>query len=303
MSAKKLLATLPGVIVMARILKNHLDGIRQRLHLGSYRIDGVTHLHKSIDESVAYVLDVFEDYFRYGGIDKEAVEGRKVLEIGPGDSLGVALLMAGLGAKQVVSIDRFFTYRDPTRERQILARLVDAASAGARERMKGCLDSENRIVGDTIRYIPDVPIERALEKVCRIRFDYIISRSVLEHVSDINETYACLRTLIEDGGLMIHKVDLSNHSIIEVHPLQFLTYSQRVWRAMSSNLSRVNRARWLQHRAALERNRFTIERFGVTKLLEVAQVRSIRPRLRSPFREMTDEELRIHGFYIACRAV
>ena len=297
------LAAVPGVIVLARILKNHLDGIRQRLHLGSYRIDGVTHLHKNIDESVTYVVDVFEDYFRYGGIEKEAIEGKKVLEIGPGDSLGVALLMAGLGARQVVSIDRFFTYRDPTRERQILARLVDAACPVAKARMKGCLDGENRIVGDVIGYIPDLPIERAFEEVGRTRFDYIVSRSVLEHVSDIDETYASCRTLIEDGGLMIHKVDLSNHSTIEPHPLQFLTYSQRLWGAMSSNISRVNRARWPQHRVSIERNRFTIERFVATKLLEIAQVRSIRPRLRSPFREMTDEELRICGFHIACRAV
>jgi hypothetical protein len=55
--------------------------------------------------------------------------------------------------------------------------------------------------------------------------------------------------------------------------------------------------------AALERNRFAVERFGVTKRLEVSEIRSIRPRLRPPFREMTDEELRICGFYIACRAV
>lgn len=70
------LAAVPGVIVTARILRNHLDGIRQRLHLGSYLSDGVTHLHKSMEESVVNVLEVFEDYFRYGGIDKEAIEGR-----------------------------------------------------------------------------------------------------------------------------------------------------------------------------------------------------------------------------------
>jgi cyclopropane fatty-acyl-phospholipid synthase-like methyltransferase len=169
--------------------------------------------------------------------------------------------------------------------------------------MKACLDGENRIVGDVIRYIPDLPIETAFEEVGRTRFDYIVSRSVLEHVSDIDETYASCRTLIEDGGLMIHKVDLSNHSTIELHPLQFLTYSQRLWGAMSSNISRVNRARWPQHRVSIERNRFTIERFVATRLLEIAQVRSIRPQLRSPFREMTDEELRIYGFYMACRAV
>lgn len=123
-----------------------------------------------------------------------------MLEIGPGDSLGAALLMVGLGVKQVVSIDHFFTYRDPTRERQILSRLVDAMSPGARARMKGCLDSENRIVGDIIRSIADLSIERACEKVGETRFDYIIPRSMRGTRPDIDETYACCRTLIESTG-------------------------------------------------------------------------------------------------------
>jgi hypothetical protein len=169
--------------------------------------------------------------------------------------------------------------------------------------MKGCLDSKNRIFGNTIRHIANLPIKRAREEVGRTKFDYIISRFVLEHVSKINETYACCRALIEAGGQMIHKVDISNHSTIERHPLQFLTYSPRVRRAMSSDISRINRARWPQHCAALERSRFAIERFGVMKLLDVSQVRAIRPRLRSPFREMTGEELCICGFYIVCRAL
>jgi hypothetical protein len=60
----------------------------------------------------------------------------------------VALLMAGVGAKQVVSIDRFLTYRDPIREHQILARLLDAAPPMARERKRTSLHGENRITGD-----------------------------------------------------------------------------------------------------------------------------------------------------------
>jgi len=256
---KKLLAVLPGVLPLVRIFNDFYYGLRHQLHLGTYNIDGVTHLHKGVEESLAYVADVFEDYFRFSGIEKQAFEGKHVLEIGPGDSLGVAPMMVGLGVKQVVCVDRFFTYRDPNKERAIMAALVDAAPPVAKERMNRCLDSDHRIVGDVIRYMPDVTIEMAAEKLGEICFDYIISRAVLEHVYDIDKTYACCRKLIRGDGRTIHKVDLSNHSSIEIHPLQFLTYTERLWWLMSSNISRVNRCRWPQHRAALEKNRFAIE--------------------------------------------
>jgi SAM-dependent methyltransferase len=252
---------------------------------------------------VAYVTDVFEDYFRFSGIGQHTFEGTHVLEIGPGDSLGVALMMVGLGAKQVVCVDRFLTYRDPNKERSIMAALVDAAPPIARERMHRCLDGDHRIVGDIIRYMPDVSIEMAAEQLGEIRFDYIVSRAVLEHVYDIDKTYACCRRLIRDGGRMIHKVDLSNHSSIERHPLQFLTYTERLWRLMSSNISRVNRCRWPQHRAAIEKAGFVIEKFAPTKFFDLSQVRSIRLKLRSPFREMTDEDLSISGFFVVCRSI
>ena len=300
---KKLLATLPGVIPLVRIFKNFYYGLRHQFHLGTDNIDGVIHLHKGVEESLAYVADVFEDYFRFSGIEKQAFEGTHVLEIGPGDSLGVALMMVGLGVKQVVCVDRFLTYRDPNKERALTAALVGAAPPVAKERMSRCLDSDYRIVGDVIRYMSDVPFEMAAEKLGEIRFDYIISRAVLEHVYDIDKTYACCRRLIRSGGRMIHKVDLSNHSSIELYPLQFLTYTERLWWLMSSNISRVNRCRCSQHRVALEKNRFAIEKFALTKILGLSQVQSVRPKLRSPFREMTDEDLSILGFFVVCLAV
>ncbi|PTL34930.1 hypothetical protein CLG94_12390 [Candidatus Methylomirabilis limnetica] len=302
-SIKKRLAALPGVIPLVRIFKNVYWGLRHRLRLGTYNLDGVTHLHKGVTESVAYVVTVFEDYFKFGSIEKQAFEEKDILEIGPGDSLGVALMMVGLGVKQVVCIDRFFTYRDPDKEYAILAALVEAAPPLAKERMNRCLGNNYGIVGDAIRYLPDVPIEEAVAALGEVRFDYIISRAVLEHVYDIEETYACCRKLIRDGGRMIHKVDLHNHSSIELHPLQFLTYSEGLWRLMSSNISRVNRCRWPQHRAALEKNRFVIEKFEPTKMLSLSEVQSIRSRLRSPFLEMTDEDLSLNGFFVVCRAV
>ena len=53
----------------------------------------------------------FNDYFVKLNIDKFNITGwltgKAVLEYGPGDILGVALLMKAHGAKRVICVDRF----------------------------------------------------------------------------------------------------------------------------------------------------------------------------------------------------
>jgi len=169
--------------------------------------------------------------------------------------------------------------------------------------MLPCIDPDGGVIGDSIRYLSDSPIERAAEPIGGGGFDIIVSRSVLEHVYDLEETYASCRRLLSTGGLMIHKVDLTNHSDVERHPLQFLTYSQLLWAFMSSNISRINRSRWPDHRASLERNRFVIEHFEVTGRYTRQQVQGIRARLASRFRTMSDDDLAIAGFFVVARGV
>jgi hypothetical protein len=67
---KALLAALPGVIPLVRIFKNFYCGLWHQLDIGTYKLDGVIHLRKGVEESVAYVTNMFEDYFRFSGIEK-----------------------------------------------------------------------------------------------------------------------------------------------------------------------------------------------------------------------------------------
>ena len=49
----------------------------------------------------------FADYQRYGGLTPERLQGRRVLEIGPGETLGVAIRFLGAGASHVTADDKF----------------------------------------------------------------------------------------------------------------------------------------------------------------------------------------------------
>ena len=302
-SLKSIAAATPGVVPLVRILANQYWGLRLRIPGSRCDVDGVTHGVLRTGESVAYLREVFEDYMQIGALQESDLDGARVLELGPGDSLGVALLFVGAGAASVVCLDRFLTARDPVKERQILRTLVDAAAPAARARMRSCLGPDGDILEPRIRYVHGLPIERATPATLGDPFDYVVSRSVLEHVCDLDATYENLRRLLKQGGRMIHKVDLSNHSKVERHPLRFLTYSSRLWRLMSSNISRINRCRWPQHRDALQGKGFVIERFVPTRAYGLEVIRALRARLAPPYSEMTDEELAVGGFFIACRAI
>src|SRR5262249_61861434 len=86
---------------------------------GTDSSSGSTHTGKTLDESLDYIDLVAADYLIYSGLPAEALRGRRVLEVGPGDNLGVAMKLLVAGASQVVSLDRFYSHRNPQQQEQI----------------------------------------------------------------------------------------------------------------------------------------------------------------------------------------
>src|SRR3954465_12300922 len=87
---------------------------------------GAVHRGWNAERTRAYVTEVFEDYLHYGAISRTDLVGRRVLEIGPGATLGVALLFAAHGAAEVVCLDRFESERDDALNRAIYAGIVES---------------------------------------------------------------------------------------------------------------------------------------------------------------------------------
>ena len=64
-----------------------------------------------VGQSLQYLNDVFDDYFAKSGFLKSELADKRVLEVGPGENLGVALRFLASGAAEVVSVDRFRSLR------------------------------------------------------------------------------------------------------------------------------------------------------------------------------------------------
>src|SRR4051812_46966224 len=71
---------------------------RLRFALGQVESpNGATHRKFSLADSLAYIHRVYSDYLACAGILPAQLAGKRVLEIGPGDNLGVALRFVGAG--------------------------------------------------------------------------------------------------------------------------------------------------------------------------------------------------------------
>lgn len=279
---------------------------------------GATHAESSIDEAVNYITGVFDDYKLLAGGNKFA---GNVAEIGTGDSCGVGLLFLADGCERVDLIDRFYTPRDETHQREINKRLLQRRPELLKHRRDADL-SESSFTNLFRHYGRNA----AAEVFFKQRTEYysvIVSRAVFEHLYDPLAALSSAIQALRPGGTMVHGVDCRDHGLFSHHfdDLAFLRFPKTLYSPFTWN-GGPNRVRLSAYRKALDNEPveyeiYPIQLAGVTesiplptrlpdvdpRLLEAskAYVDQVRSRLASPFREMGDEDLMVQGFFVLAR--
>jgi SAM-dependent methyltransferase len=213
---------------------------------------------------------------------------RRVLELGPGNTRSVALLLRTRGALAVEGYDPF-----------------DIQSR-SREYLASCYEPILRRAGHEATY---EHAERLLEP-CPVRtskgalladskrFDLVVSRAVLEHVSDLDALFGDLRAVTRDDAVLIHKVDLRCHGQKYDHELDFLLFPEGLYRLMSSHIDIPNRVRLDRYLALGRAHGLSLVYAGSTHLIGHEAVESVRARLARPFRDMAAEVLSVLGVWL-----
>jgi hypothetical protein len=289
---------------------------------------GATHARLTVEQSVEYVHRCGEDYLRYAaigsaGAEASRLEGKRILEVGPGDSSAMAIYLLAKGAASVVAVDAFDPPEDEWRQRALYRALCDSFTPAERARAERGLrlapDGAAELVSDRLRHYRRTRIEDAPRVLAGDSFDLILSRAALEHVADVERSWAAMVALLEPAGAMWHKIDLRHHGYFgKLHPLHFLTVGERAWGWISSPDPTLNRRRVDTYRAlaAATFRRTTILTTHVLdggeilphveRLVagihygdrELELIRRIRLRLQPRFRQLTDEELLIGGIFL-----
>lgn len=300
---------------------------RRRFRSGDIRsTHGATHRRKSLDQSLCYINRVFEDYLRYSGVDAARLRGLRILEIGPGDSLGVALKFVTAGASQVVCLDKFQSEADPSQQREIYLAMRQSLSGVELSRFDAAVSLESGIElnPEKLTCVCGVGIEDAAESFETGTFGLIISTAVLQEVFDIDSAFYSMDRLLSPGGRMAHKIDLSDEGMFGLngmHPLTFLTVPRPVYEAMTREAGKSNRKLAGYYRAKMDEFGYDAKLF-VTAILGRGELRphkqtlelnvdyddstlslveEYRPRLCPEFKEVPCEDLIVSGIFMAAR--
>ena len=289
---------------------------------------GSSHSAKTLQESGAYIEEQFSDYLKYGSLSFEFLASKRILELGFGDNLGVALKFLAAGAKQVVCIDKFYSARNAEYEREIYLALRATLANGAKKLFDDAISLSNGITLNPARLkcMNGVALERGVQELAELQepFDLAISRAVVEEIYHPDEVFKSIDKVLVPGGYMLHKIDLSDYGMFRengMHPLTFLTISERVYRLMASDSGIPNRHRIGYYREQLNKLGYE-SRYFITSVLgqgtiephkeavrlnedysgsTLELISQIRPALDDTFRVLPDEELMVEGIFLVAQ--
>jgi SAM-dependent methyltransferase len=259
------------------------------------------HLHMVGD----YFQTCFDGYFEQLGVTKpeqtDFLRGRRILEYGPGDVPGVAILMVAHGASQVVCVDRFPMVRMSPKNIQIVKLIVERLRGVRRDLSEACFRQPGHPEsGFDPKYI-DYLVQPSGLSGLENEIDLVISRAVLEHVNDLPASFRDMYEALKPGGIAIHLVDLKSHGLHRDNQLDFLTWPTWLWSMMYSAKGVPNRLRVNAYRDAVTQSGFELIEMKPTVIASMEHVRAVRPELADPFKKLSDEDLSWLGFWLVCR--
>jgi hypothetical protein len=301
---------------------------RRRFRVGNATSQhGVVHVGRNLDQSLDYIDLSYDVFVKCRGFSAEMFHGKRILEAGTGDNFGVALRFLAAGAKRVVTIDKFYSERDPEQQRRIYRAMRQRLDGESRARFDRAVDLSRGIQtsDDVLRYVYGNGIEDADRIFPAERFDFVISKGALQDVREIDRAVDVMDRFLVPGGWMMHKIDLSDQGMFSrsgQHPLTYLTISDSVYGWMSTHSGKPNRRLRGYYEATLREKGYEVGVL-VTRVLgaprelaphkerieegvdygstHLALIDEIRPRLLPRYRNLPKDELLTSGIFLLAR--
>jgi len=298
---------------------------RCRLALGLFESDvGSTHAGLSTQQSIEYIDRVYSDYLRYGNLSPAQLVGKRILELGPGDNLGVALRLFAAGAAHVTCLDKLHSRRDSAQQLAIYRALRTGLSPAERTRYDQAIRLETavRINPACVSYFWGVPAENADRILAPGSFDLIVSRAVLWEIFEIDRALKALDRMLRPAGVMIHKIACLDWMFRQngYHPLEFLTVPELLYGWMARDSGKCNRRTIDDYRTTMSGMGYAAT-FHITRVVNGSAAEfppgtttlapglhydqstlnllsEIRPRLLSKFRNLRDQDLMVEDMFL-----
>jgi hypothetical protein len=257
------------------------------------------------------------------------LDGR-VVELGPGDSLGIGLAALLSGADQYIAVDAV-RHANADRNIAVLDELFDLFAGRAsipddeefpdiKPRLNGSrfpeelLDAARmkrnlaqprlRAIRDALLGVSmgDPPVQyvdpsMAATAVSSGSVSLVFSQAVLEHVDDLASVYRQCHQWLRADGLMSHQIDFKSHGSSREWNGHW-AYPEPVWRVLRGRRPYLlNREPWSSHRRLLLDSGFEILEHESVRL----PTRLRRSQLADCFRDMNEEDFTTAGVFLVAK--
>lgn len=187
------------------------------------------------NSSANNVISIVNDYRKHAEIDARpfSFDGARVLELGPGFTLGTGVLLAGLGIKSYFAIDAFPLVKSTAPG--FYKQLAEGPLPTGLDRLKVAAAAQSVIEGDarSIGYSHDRGFD-VPKLVADRKFDLIVSNAAFEHFDKVDKIIATLSACAAPGALFMAMVDFQTHSrfVRTADPNNIYRFSPRIYRAL-----------------------------------------------------------------------
>jgi SAM-dependent methyltransferase len=284
------------------VLSNQLARFAPAAYMQLTRQTGRGEQEQTAEQVAGYFIQCFDDYRKQMHFDAAGfasfLGGKQVLEYGPGDILGVALLMYAHGAETVHCVDRFPLHKVSAKNLQVYEHLL--ASLGPRERARADAaftehgQPASGFKPSTVAYL----VSRDGLSGADRQYDLVISRAVLEHVGNLTGTVNDVARALKPDGVSIHEVDLRSHGLDRYQTFDFLTWPDPLYRLMFSQKGFPNRWRLNKYRELIEQSGLRISKLEPTGCVSEEKIGIIEPHLPRALRGVSRDELAWLGFWV-----
>lgn len=276
--------------------------------------------------SASYCYSVYLRHLVMADLHGLATVPYTIVELGPGDSMGIGLMALLTGAEQYYGIDAVrhassevnrlvfdelitllsdqapipsggeFTevlpkLSDYCFPRRLLseARLTRALAPERLKRLRKALSGD--LTSGPINYL--APMGR-MNEIPTNSVDLIISQAVMEHVDQLDEIYAECFRILKPGGFMSHQIDLRCHDTAPEWNGHW-KYSELTWRLMRGGRP------WFINRQPCSVHLSLVRQAGFSLCAEIRQFGSLgiaSRQLAGRFQSLSESDLTTSGVFV-----
>ncbi len=171
------------------------------------------------------------------------IEGKKILELGPGNSYINAYNFLRSGARDVTLVDKFPRFTDTARQKSYIKNEIDYYKSRHGVKKFEYVDETTCCLNPgCITFIAGDLCECAIEGTV----DFIYSIAVLHHIKGLDRYIRRMHELLNPGGMMFHVIDLKDKFHFFGNPFLFYKYSDFAWEHLLTDeaVTYTNRVRY-----------------------------------------------------------